>query len=79
MHIKLLYTVYIVNIYMYMQLYTVQALNLYCKIMYMNSSLKSFKAYLFIIISMRNDEFQSEVCLDDRSHFNLLQQIGNCK
>lgn len=48
----------------------VQALNPCSKITHINFSLKSFKANLFIVISVRNYEFQSEVllvCLDDHT------------
>lgn len=39
----------------------VHVLNLHCKTIYIHFPLKPFKAYLCIIISVRNDEFQSAV------------------
>lgn len=52
----------------------VQALNLCSKMTHMNFPLKSFKADLFIVISVRNYEFQFEVflVLDDYNHFCVL-------
>lgn len=58
----------------------VQALNLYCKTIYINLPLKSFKVCLCITISVRNHEFQYVVrlvCLDDHSHFSTFYKIDD--